>query len=384
MAGAIGGVASAVGGGIAAAKMAKALKKIARMQIASTERLAEASAGEREQYSQMSQGYQNIASQNLLASEEAKSMLMSALGTPGTYGGRDTGGAITLGNLTPMGLDGVAGGGGGSSLLSSGRLIESGTVDRDDVAIGGGSKGSKWTGKRSWEVSGLGLDAQKMADAAKNTAGFRAVSGMVAEAEQLQNREGKLWNQLNNSIVGGIYESSAAMHKQQMEQIAKNMAQGGSARRMGLQMAQVMQVQEGINRSRTSSLWQAKAGLEQYRADRVTEVTNFSQDWVNNQAGIQDAFVANLNQIQMHWAKTLPPTLISASLGAQNMAQQGILDASQGMMTALQTKNDGIMGMIDSISGLGKIAMGTIMGDGLLASGAPSTQQALANAPWNE
>jgi hypothetical protein len=209
-----------------------------------------------------------------------------------------------------------------------------------------------------WDVSGIALDPDKMAAEAANTAGFRMVSGMVAEAEQFQNRQGKLWNQLNQSIVGGIYESSAAIHKQQMEQIAKNMASGGSARRMGLQMAQAMQAQEGINRSRTQSVWQAKNGLEQFRLNYVKDVNQYSQDWVNNQAGIRDHFTTALNEIQMHWARTLPPSLISASLGAQMANMQGIQSAAQGMNAANQTKNDGIMASIEGLMGVAEMAIG--------------------------
>ena len=83
---AIGGVAQAGAGIASAAMMAKAQKKIAKWNIASQERIHEASAADREKYSQMVQAESQIAQKNLLASEQARSTVMSMLGQPGTYG----------------------------------------------------------------------------------------------------------------------------------------------------------------------------------------------------------------------------------------------------------------------------------------------------------
>lgn len=377
---AVGGVASAVGGAISAGKMAKAQKKIAQWQIESQERIHEASAADREKYSQMSLGHQDIAQQNLLASESARVNIMQSLGQPGTYGDPYTGGAITLPGISPLGTSGMSvAGNGEGDLLSSGKQYRSGRVTRKDVKIGG--KG-KWKGKRKWEVEGALLDADQMADAARNTSGFRQVSQMVAEAEQIMNRKGEAWNQLNNSIVGSIYESGAAMHKQQLEMISKNMAQGGSTRRVGLQMAQAMQVQENTNRVRTGELWQAKAQLEEFRTQNAQQVSNFSQQWVNNQAGIRDAFTASLNQLQLHWSETMAPTLAAATVGAQSATQQGVLKASGGLNAALQTKMGAIQSGIGMIGNLADGVIGSFSEGGMF--GSPTTEQALANAPWNE
>lgn len=355
------GAAVAIGGligGMAQAKsLAKAQKKIARWQIASQERIAEGGAMEREKYSQMSQGYQDMAAKNLLASEQAKVSLLGMMGMPGTYGG-GPGGKITLGSLTSNGVKGMIGGAG--SLLSSGRHNASGSVSREDIAKVAGTKQGQYKGELGWSISGIALDPNKMAEEAANTEGFRQVSAMVAEASQFQNRQGKLWNQLNQSIVGGIYEGSAAIHKQQMEQIAKSMAKGGSARRMGLQMAQAMQSQEGINRSRTTSLWAAKNGIEQFRMSYVKDINTYSQQWVNNQAGIRDHFTTALNDIQMHWARTMPPSLISASMSSQLSNMQGIQSAAQGMNAALKTKNDMIMASIEGVMGVAEMAVGSM------------------------
>ncbi len=376
----MGGV-SAGAGLMSASTAAKAQKKIAKRNIEFQTRMAEAGAGEREAYSQASKAYQDIAAQNLLATESAQRTVLSSLGQPGTYGDSYTG-SINFGSLRPTGLSGMSGGGGGLLTSGSGRISKFGEVTREDVGIGGMGKKGEWKGKRKWEASGIGLDADAMASSVMDSAGFRAVSGMVAEAEQFQNRQGEMWNQLNNSIVGSVYESSAAIHKGMMEQVARNMAQGGSARRVGLQMAQAMQVQEQTNRTRTGQLWKAKAQLEEFRTKRVQEVTSFAQSWVKNESGIRDSFTASLNSLQMHWAQTLPPSLIGASVASQTATQRGVLAASAGLQAALDTKTSGIMGAIDSLSGLATSAIGGVMN--ILDQGEVSTEQALADAPWNK
>jgi hypothetical protein len=174
---------------------------------------------------------------------------------------------------------------------------------------------------------------------------------MVAEAEQLMNRTGPLWNQLNNSVVGGIYESNAGFQREAMEQVSRNLARGGGARRVGLQMAQAFQVQEKINRQRTGQLWQAKMGLEQYRVKHAQEVGSYAQAWVNNTSGIRDAFTNATQNLQLFWASTMAPTLAGATTAAASATQQGVLNAGAGIQNSINTKSQAISGAIEGITG---------------------------------
>ena len=352
------GLLSGLMGNAQAKKRAKAIKKAARMQVDSQERIAEQSAGEREALSRATRADQSIATRNLLASEQARMQVRSALGSPGTYG-RGSGGGLNLGNLQPTGLGGL-GGTSGQGGFSSGLGLqrESGTVSREDASQVAIREAGQWDGTKDWEVEGAELDGNQIAQNVMSGSGFRAVSGMVAEAEQLQNREGPLWNQLNNSVVGGIYESAAAGQREMMENVAMNMAKGGSARRQGLQMAQAMQVQEKVNRARTGELWQAKAGLEKFRTQQVQSINSFADAWVGNQAGIRDTFTGALNNLQMHWSRTMAPGLVSASVSSQGYAMGGIADASQGMMDAINIKGEGMSAALESIIGAGKTLLG--------------------------
>lgn len=348
MAGAVGGaVGGAIGGimsGAAAIHATKAQEDLAKKQMKQQRRIHEEATAQRQQASEMVQGAQSIAERNLLATEQARMNIMGALGQPGSYGpspGSATG-PISLGILRPTGM--------GGSLFGAGRQIESGVVTGQDVKLKGKPS---WKGRKQWEVEGAALDPDAMAGEVMGTSAFRNVSRMVAEAEQMMNREGPLWDQLNNSVVGSIYESSAAMQRSALEQLARSVARGGTARRAGLASAEAMRVQEQVNRDRTGQLWQAKMGLEEYRVKSAQQVTAFAQEWVNNASGVRDSFTNALTSLQMFWSQTMAPVLAGATVGAQSATQQGMLNAGAGMVAAAQSRGQAIGGMVDSLAGLG-------------------------------
>jgi len=366
-AGMVGELFGMVGDIVSAHMSSSAQKSVIKKQIKSQERIHEESAAERQRSSQMARADAEIAQKNLLQSEQARLNILTSLGQPGTYGPGigDRTGPISLGILAPTKLSGLYGSQ-QNSLSAAGRMSITGSVDPREVALRNQPRISI---AKKWETTGVDLDPAAMAAEVKSSAGFRTVSRMVAEAEQLMNREGPLWDQLNNSIVGGIYESNATFQRQAMEQVARNLARGGTARRAGLQVAQAMQVQEGINRQRTNQLWQAKLSLEEFRSSYGQQVQSFSQAWVSNHAGIRDAFTTALNNLQMHWASTMAPVLAGATVGAQSATQQGIANASQGAMQAIATSANAMSGAFQSIQGIGQ----QVLGYGLSQMGASPT-----------
>jgi len=237
--------------------------------------------------------------------------------------------------------------------LSSGEAFhKSGVIDPEDVAMRAGKgkgsgkgmqgeskSGATWQGPgKKWEVEGMVMDPDQMAAQIKSTSGFRQVSRLVAESEQMLNRRGRLWEEMNNSVVGGIYESSSAFQKQAMEELSREVARGGSARNRAMATAQKFQVQEGINRQRSSALWQSKLGMEQWVRANAASVQNFAMAWTQNQSGIRDSFTANLTNLSTFWTQTMAPQLVSASVSSQTATQQGAL-AAQGMYNeAAKTK----------------------------------------------
>jgi hypothetical protein len=338
-------------GGIATGIMSgNAQEDVAKDMIRMMQQIHEEGSAERRRTSEMARGDAELARRNLLASEQAKMNVLGSLGQPGTYGPSpgSNAGPISLGVLQPTGL---------GSIYKPGSLLEgpsqsklSGVVSGEDVALGAKAK---WKGKKEWEVTGTNMDPDAIAAEVKDTAGFRTVSRMVAEAEQLMNRSGPLWNELNNSVVGSIYESNAAFHRQAMDEIARGVARGGTARRVGMQMVQAFQAQEAINRSRTSQLWQAKMGLEQYRTQYAQQATSYANAWVNNTAGLRDSFTGALNNLQMFWSQTLAPSLVGATVGAQSATQQGVLNASQGLYDAIATRTATVQGAFQSLYNMG-------------------------------
>jgi len=347
-------VSSMAGAGmgmISAQKAQKAQEKLAKQAMKQQRLMHEESSATRLWAGQKVEASVDLARQNLMAGEQARLNVLGALGQPGSYGPSpgSTSGSINLGILKPTGLGGLYGQGNSpGSLYGSGQTSMSGSVTGADVALKGGGA---WKGKKDWEVHGAELDPAAMAEEVKGTAAFRTVSRMVAETEQMINREGPLWDQLNNSVVGGIYESSAAFQRSAMEQVSRGMARGGSARRSSIQMAEAMRVQEQVNRQRTGQLWQAKMGLEQYRVTSAQQVTAFAQEWVNNTSGIRDNFTNALQSLQLFWSTTMAPVLAGASVGAQSATQQGIFNAGAGLAAAAATRSNAFAGMADAMGG---------------------------------
>jgi hypothetical protein len=328
------GVAAAAGSVASSSIAANKQEKIAKSGLAASTAAAQAGLEGNQAVSEQVEADQNIASRNLRASEQARLNVFASLGTPGSYGPSpgSQSGPIQFQGLTPTGLGGMSSY--GNSITSSGAVFEAGQV-----------------GDSTWDTQGTVLDPDKMTAAVQGTSGFRQVSQMVAEAEQLMNRTGPLWDQLNNSIVGGIYESNAGFQREAMEQVARQLARGGGTRRIGLQMAQAFQVQEKINRQRTGQLWQAKMGLEQYRIAHSKDTMEYAQKWVNNTSGIRDAFTNATQNLQLFWASTMAPTLAGATTAAASATQQGILQASGAMQDANNTRSQAISGALEGITG---------------------------------
>jgi hypothetical protein len=180
---------------------------------------------------------------------------------------------------------------------------------------------------------------------------FAAVSAMVAEANQLMNREGPLWNQLNQSVVGSVYEGAAALQRQQMEEVSRSMARGGTARRAGLAIAQRFQVQENINRQRSTQLWQSRMALEQYRTQAAQQNISFANAWVDNQAGIRDSFQGALTNLRTFWSQTIPALAIPGGTAQARTQAGGIQAGTDALLAASNTKFQAISGAVETFGG---------------------------------
>lgn len=339
----MGGIAGLVGG----LAQSKAQKKIAQEMIASQEKIYETGEATRQAYGERVTAEGQIAQQQLQAAEQARFNVMSMLGQPGTYDAAP--GPAGPFSYSPLGLGGISDPGSAGGVLTSGRKVfKSGSVTGEDVKMG---NRPRFQGSMDWEASGEVMDPSMVAQGISQTKGFRTVSRLVAEANQIANRQGPLWDQLNNSVTGGIYEGAAASQRQMMEQLSREMAKGGAARRQGLQIAQAMRMQEDINRARTGQLWQSKMQLEQWRTAFIGQTQDIANAWMSNQAGIRDNYTATLTNLSTFWSQVMPANLIGAQAATQQNMANNIQQAGQVMLQAVNTKYQAIIGGTNSIIG---------------------------------
>lgn len=344
------GVAAAAGGSAASAS---AKKKAAKKMKKEAERSYSLGEAYRQSIDQRMMAETGLATQNLSATEQAKANIFGALGKPGTYGYKSplgTSGPIGMSGLTPQGLSplGTATGSPGGAIMGK-AVTKEGAVTAKDV-------GSKWTfGDQKWKVEGQELDPNAIAGQAMESESFKTVSGMVAEAQQLMNREGPLWDELNHSVVGGIYESSAGIHRQMMDDLARTAAQGGSASRQAQASVGRMRAQEAVNRTRTQALWSSKLQMEQWTHAYAQNTMKFAQDWTNNLFGVRDEYTSALTNLRTMWSQTMPIALMQAQMGAGGKLEQGKQASIDMALQATQTK---IAGIVNAVSSVGNLAGG--------------------------
>ena len=299
------------------------------------------------------------------AAEETRLIVTSQLGRAGTYGPSPGGSDFGLG--TPAGLSG----------LTTGPGTFSGGLWGDEETKGGtivGGKYDKKTGARKgsvdWGISGQALDPEAMAAGIMGTSQFSTVSGMVAEANQLQNRQGPLWEELNNAIVGSVYEGAAANQRQQMEEISRGMARGGNARTQGLALAKKFKVQNDINQQRSSQLWQSRMALDQWVGQKVQQNLAFAGAWTDNQAGIRDSYTAAMTDLRTFWSQTMPAAAMGANASTTAATQSAMGNAYDSILSAQGTKWNAISGAVEGLGGVAMMGVGGLM---MAGGGAPNS-----------
>jgi hypothetical protein len=351
---ALGGMASGIGGAVAAKKQASSLEAMSKKQMKQERAMYEQSGAERERYSQMVAAETEIAREQLRSAETARGTIMSKMGAAGTYGpsagAPSTKGPIGLSLLGPTGLQSVRKG--GAMNLTGNRVTKSGQVRGGQFAVG---EKAAWEGKKNWDVSGIVDDADTTAAAAMGTSGFRQASQMVAESEQLLNREGPLWNEMQNSVVGGIYENAASAGREAAQILAREAARGGDARSRAIQGAQRMRAQENVNQERTTALWQSKLAMEQWVRDNAKTATNYATAWADNQSGVRNVYTSALTNLRTMWSRTMPAALMTAENNSAQISSEGTRIANETMRSANYSKN---VAQTQAITGIFSSAVG--------------------------
>lgn len=240
-----------------------------------------------------------------LAGEEAKLNIFNLLGAEGTYG-----------SSPPSG--GGGGGAGGSVFDTSG----TGLSEKDQKL----RAFADWGGLNELEGSRQGIiDPEAYAEKVSGSTLFRLQSQQVAEANQLVNREGKLWDQLNQSITGQIYEGAALQLRDTLRQLKNNMAKGGTARRAAANEFNVIQANERAIQMRTKEAWQANLKLHDHINQNVDRVLQNSKAFVEGlpllNASYRDAMQKNA---QLQVQANINAAQIAQGAYATRMGQQAV------------------------------------------------------------
>jgi len=370
MGGAIGGLFSAGGSIASAAISAKAAKKMQKRQHEQEFKLLTSSQLQTEARSKQAQAEGALAMEGRSRAEEARMGLFGALGDKSTYG---PGG----------GLGGSYAGAGGFGSVG-GDIYEDRTIEGRYTAadLFGGEENVPGILGKKFNISGEGFDYSASAkllnvdnflSSAKASTSFKVVSQLVGESADLLNRDGPAWDRLMQSTIGSINEGAATMQREMSEQISRDMARGGTARRQGLATAQRLQAAESVHRMRTQQTWQAKLGIEDYVRKNAMNTQIFAQAWTANHEGVRDQVTNAMSNLTTMWTMNALPTVMAsdaANFGRYADGIRGINDsAATGFANSLGSAISGIGSLIGADMakpGFGSIGSGISSGVGWL------------------
>jgi len=327
-----------------------------------------------------------------LAAEQARQNVFTSLGAPGTYGTPGTPGAPDAAMASP-----------------TGDIYQTDTTGKSPIALSQFSRGGGYTKEfADWESRAGILDPEKYGADVRKSAQFRIQSMRTAEAEQLLNREGKMWDELNNSVYGVISEGAATQWREDLRTIKNNAAKGGTARRTALKEAQQMQAQEKSNQAKVQQTWQANLALFDVVRKNADAVQQSNQAFMDNLPGIRSAYQQTMSNLANMMASVALPqsstmqttgfqareahpttSTLSRIIGAVAGAAQGYMtggggwqglaggalggftgamnQAPQGVMRAKGTRAQGGSGIYSPIAqGIAAGAAGGLLGNNIL------------------
>lgn len=231
-----------------------------------------------------------------ISAERTKLSVLSALGQEGTYGPNATGTNLSDSDSVFMteakGLaraDQSLAQFGPNAKVGEMGMIRKGSKRTGDWTLDPdtGKWGQADVEEKTQAIYQKGLrqgivDPDAYTDAISNSALFRIQSQQVAEAEQLLNQEGPLWDRLNNSTYGVISETAALALRDTMRQIKNSMAKGGSARRTGANEFRVIQAAERARYEQGQATFKANLQLRDTIVSNADRVTRGAQSFVDS------------------------------------------------------------------------------------------------------
>ena len=245
----------------------------------------------------------------LAAAEQARANLRARLGQPGTYPMPGAPTATTT--ATPS---------------TPASIFQAQPMDPMAAAmVPEGPNSALFKNYLSGTRTGI-IDPNASVDATAGTANFQIMSQLTAEAQQLLNQQGPLWDSFSQSVMGPIIEGAAETYKNSIDIINQNAAKGGSARRTAVTDAARINALEQSNRGRAQELWLANLALQAYARDRAT------QQVTNNEAFLdsvyRDQYSNAMTAAGNFIAGTAVPVAQSTSAQIVAMQQKEIRDKS--------------------------------------------------------
>ncbi|KKL03746.1 hypothetical protein LCGC14_2623050, partial [marine sediment metagenome] len=270
-----------------------------------------------------------------IAAEETKFNVLTALGAPGTYG------------PGAPGVSGTGGGGGGIFNTSGGGLSEK---DQSLKAFGNWGGGDQLKGARE----GI-IDPNAYTAKLSQSSIFRQQSQQVAESEQLLNREGPLWDRLENSVLGTIHEGAALQLRDATRRLRNDMAKGGTARRTALNEARQMIVDQNAMSMRVKQTWEANIRLNEYVQQNFERVRDGSMKFTDALPGLNDAYRTSMNNTAL---MAIDATKAAAAMAGEaydlRMSQQAVnfgTKLAEGLIQAVASAIPGVGPVLGSAIG---------------------------------
>lgn len=283
--------------------------------------------------------------------EQAYTNVLSRLGAAGTYGSEA---AEDIGE--PMDL--------------------TGTFTKEKVGLDKTFSG-KHTPDEASKATSYQINLPEYQQKVEGSTQFRLMSKLTAEAEQLVNREGPLYDEMMNNLQLPIFEGSAALARENTEVLRKAMQKGGAARRGAFEAVQKIRAQERINSAKTQALAQTRFQLDTWSRENARDVLSFGQNWASNLGGIRETYQQAMDRAaELMTSSALP---VAASMYTQSdQAKAGAFAAKQAIHQAKRAKTGKI---IMGVVAVASMVMGGIGAVGLLgAAGAAGGAAGAAGA----
>lgn len=209
------------------------------------------------------------------------------------------------------------------------------------------------------------IDQEKFQKKVEGSTQFRLMSKLTAEAEQLVNREGPLYEEMINNLQLPIMEGSAALARENTDQIRRAMQRGGSARRSAFEAVQKMRQQERVNSAKIQQLSQVRAGLDQWARENAKSTLEFGQSWASNLGGIRESYQSAMDgAADMMLTKAMPLVFRAEDSAAESER------AAEGVRAQMHAANRAKTGKwITGIMAVGSLAMGGLGAMGMMGMG---------------